>query len=126
MPGLQQAAGTAATVTEKAVKNVEKPVKEAVEALDKAATKNRKVKKSAEDAARSLEKEKEKVIGLDATLSEAGDDAGEKITESLEKTAEETESLDVGRMAKQSPALFVAGRSRRQSSNTTHISQNME
>ena len=93
LPGLQQAAGTAATVTEKAVKNVEKPVKEAVEALDKAATKNRKVKKSAEDAARSLEKEKEKVIGLDATLSEAGDDAGEKITESLEKTAEETESI---------------------------------
>ena len=37
LPGLQQAAGTAATVTEKAVKNVEKPVKEAVEALDKAA-----------------------------------------------------------------------------------------
>ena len=35
LPALQQAAGTAADVTGKAVKDVEKPVKEAVEALDK-------------------------------------------------------------------------------------------
>ena len=72
LPGLQQAAGTAATVTEKAVKNVEKPVKEAAEALETISSKSvsagKSVGKSFAAAQKSLAKTEAEIDAVNAAL----------------------------------------------------------
>ena len=72
LPGLQQAAGTAAAVTEKAVKNVEKPVKEAAEALETVSSKSvsagKSVGKSFAAAQKSLAKTEAEIDAVNAAL----------------------------------------------------------
>ncbi|MFR1357351.1 MAG: hypothetical protein ACLSBB_08755 [Ruthenibacterium lactatiformans] len=72
LPGLQQAAGTAADVTEKAVKNVEKPVKEAAEALETVSSKSvsagKSVGKSFAAAQKSLAKTEAEIDAVNAAL----------------------------------------------------------
>ena len=72
LPALQQAAGTAATVTEKAVKNVEKPVREAAEALETVSSKSvsagKSVSKSFAAAQKSLAKTEAEIDAVNAAL----------------------------------------------------------
>ena len=72
LPGLQQAAGTAADVTEKAVKNVEKPVKEAVEALGtvsaKSSSAGKAVGKAFEAARKNIAKTEAEIDAVNAAL----------------------------------------------------------
>ena len=72
LPALQQAAGTAADVTEKAVKNVEKPVKEAAEALETVSSKSvsagKSVGKSFAAAQKSLAKTEAEIDAVNAAL----------------------------------------------------------